>query len=163
MWASYLHMCQRAACAAHVTLVCWICLNAVFHISVVAHLLFCSCAVQSHCFSIASLHHPLMYVLFCSALLCLPSSSSSCCCILCRLPVPGAFCVFSCACPSPSRSEHWGAHSDPSGRETAEDQPQTQAGGRSRYGSMLDRMGQCLVKKCMVYVAFMKLRLLNLT
>lgn len=33
--------------------------------------------VQSHCFSITSLHHSLMSVLFCSALLCPPSSSSS--------------------------------------------------------------------------------------
>lgn len=91
------------------------------------------------------LHHSLMFVLFCFALLCLPlSSSSSFFCILSGLPVPGACCVFSCACPSPSRSEHWGAHSDPSGGETSEDQSPAQAGGGQRYGSRLNRM--CLGK-----------------
>lgn len=90
------------------------------------------------------LHHSLMFVLFCFALLCLPISSSSSFCILSGLPVPGAFCVFSCACPSPSRSEHWGAHSDPSGGETSEDQSPAQAGGGQRYGSGLNRM--CLGK-----------------
>lgn len=128
-------------------------LNVVFNISIIAHPLFCSCAVRSHFFSIASLHHSLMCVLFCSALLCIPSSfsSSCCCCILSRLPVPGAFCVFSCACPSPPRSEHRGAHSDPSGGETAEDQPPAQAGGGPRYGSRLDRMGLFLGKSCVIF------------
>ena len=97
-------------------------------------LLFYCRIVQSHCFSITSLHHSLMCVLFCSALLRLPSSSI----ILSGLPVPGALCVFSCACPSPSRSEHWGAHSDPSGGETSEDQSATQAGGGQRYGAGLN-------------------------
>lgn len=73
---------------------------------------------------------------FCSALLHLflhPASSLGC--LYLR-----AFCVFSCACPSPSRSEHWGAHSDPPGGEATKDQPQTPAGGGQRYGSELDRM-----------------------
>lgn len=83
-----------------------------------------------HCFTIVSVHHSLMFVLFCSVLLPLLSF-----CVLSGLPVPGVFYVFSCACPSPSRSEHWGAHSDPSGGETSEDQSATQAGGGQRYGS----------------------------
>lgn len=46
------------------------------------------------------------------------------------------FCVFfSCACASPSRSEHRGAHPDPSGGEAPEDQPPTPAGGRQRYAA----------------------------
>lgn len=47
----------------------------------------------------------------------------------------GPFCVFSCACPSPSRSEHRGAHPDPSGGEAPEDQSPTPAGGRQRYAA----------------------------
>ena len=152
---------QSAAYVAHITLsVAFAWMQYFAHLSM-RILLFYSCVVQSHCFSITSVHHSLMCVLFCSALLCLPSSSSSSSCILSGLPVPGAFCIFSCACPSPSRSKHRGAHSDPSGGETTEDQPPAQAGGGQRYGSGLNRM--CLGKSCVVsffFVGFMKLRFL---
>lgn len=132
--------------------VCCICLNAVFCTLVVTHSLFYSCVVQSHCFSITSFHHSLMCVSFCSALLRLPSSSFSC--ILSGLSIPGAFFVFSCACPSPSRSEHRGAHPDPSGGETAEDQSPAQAGGGQRYESGLNRMGLCLGKGCVFFLLY---------
>lgn len=72
-------------------------------------------------------------VLFCSV----PSrSGSTSSCILWGLPPcpPGPLC-FSCACPSPSRREHRGAHPDPSGGEAPEDQPPPQAGGGPRYGN----------------------------
>lgn len=122
-------------------------LSLVLHVIVVV--------VQSHCLSITSLPSfiDVCPVLFCSAPLRLPSSSS---CILSGLPIPGAFCIFSCACPSPSRSEHRGAHSDPSGGETAEDQPPAQAGGGQRYGSGLVRMGLCLGKSCVVFTGLSK-------
>lgn len=94
-------------------------------------------------------------VLFCSAPLRSVFCSASSLCILSWLPVPGAFCVFSCACPSPSRSEHRGAHSDPSGGETSADQSPAQAGGRQRYGLSLNRM--YLGKVCVVSFCFMKL------
>lgn len=48
-----------------------------------ACLFFCSCVVQSHSFSVTPLHHSLMCVLSCSALLHLPSFS----------------CIFSGGCP----------------------------------------------------------------
>lgn len=78
-----------------------------------------------------------MFVLFCFALLHLPLSSS---CIHSGLPIPRTFCVFSCACPSPSRSQHRGAHSDPPGGETSEDQSPAQTGGGQRYGSEQQRI-----------------------
>ncbi len=133
-------LCQRAAYATQITVsvaVAW--MQYFAHLS---SLILCFILVL--CRVIASpsrLHHSLMCVLFCSALLRLPSSSS---CILSGLPVPGAFCVFSCACPSPSRSKHRRAYSDPSGGETTEDQPPAQAGGGQRYGSGLNRMVLCL-------------------
>ena len=127
-------LCRCAACATHITLSVAFAWSQYFARLSLLILLFYSRIVQSHCFSITSLHHSLMCVLFCSALLRLPSSSIN----LSGLPVPGALCVFSCACPSPSRSEHWGAHSDPSGGETTEDQSATQAGGGQRYGAGLN-------------------------
>lgn len=136
-------------------MVCCICLVALFCPTVTAHPLFYSCVVQSHCFSVTSLHHSLMCVLFCSALLRLHSSSS---CILSGLPVPGAFCVFSCTCPSPCRSEHRGAHSDSSGGETTEDQSPSPTGGGPRYESGLARLGQHLAKGYVFFVCFRKLK-----
>lgn len=110
--------------------------------------LFYSCVVQSHCFSITSFHHSLMscFVLLCSVFPPPPSPAS---CLGCLYL--GPFFVFSCACPSPSRSEHRGAHSNPSGRETTEDQPPAQAGGRQRYKSVRNKMAQCLGKGLCVF------------
>lgn len=104
------------------------------------------CCAECHCFSMTSFHLSLMCVLFCSA----PSSSSSSC-ILSGLPVPVSFLfllgVFSCACAPPSRSEHRGTHSDPSGGKATEDQPPAQAGGGQRYEQIwgtLFREGLCV-------------------
>lgn len=69
MWPSYISFwaVPCTACAAHM-MVCCICLDAVFCTTVIAHPLFYFWVVQSHCFSVTSLHHSLMCVLFCSAL-----------------------------------------------------------------------------------------------
>lgn len=95
-----------------------------------------SCFISVFCKFIASplsVHHSLMFVLFCFVLLCsAPLHPPFCLPMACLYLGP---CVFSCACPSPSRSEHRGAHSDPPGGETSEDQSSAQARGRQRYGS----------------------------
>lgn len=97
-------------------------------------------------------------VLFCSA----PSSL-----LLLLLHPVWAACTwgllffFSCACPSPSRSEHRRTHSDPSGGETTEDQPPAQAGGGQRYGSGPDRMGLCLGKGCVVFIGNSKISVVD--
>lgn len=93
-------LCQHAAYAHTHHPVCCICLDFAHLSSLI--LLFYSCVVQSHCFSIMSFHHSLMcvFVLFCSA----PSSLLLLLFLLLHpvwLPVPGAFFFLFSAVPVP--------------------------------------------------------------
>lgn len=132
---------------------CRICFDAVFCTVVSSFVLFLCCSESLlHRLVTAIIH----WCLSCFVLLCSVFCPFFSLCILSWLPVSGAFCVFSCACPSPSRSEHWGAHSDPSGGETSADQSPAQAGGRQRYGLRLNRI--YLGRICWVSFCFMKLQ-----
>lgn len=135
MWASMFLSC---AIALLMLLIWW---SFAFALHLLSFLVLCFIFI--YCKVIASLSHLFIihwcmscFVLLCSVFPPLPASSLGCLYL-------GPFCVFSCACPSPSRSKHRGAHSDSSGGETAEDQSSAQTGGGPRYASGIDRMGLC--------------------
>lgn len=146
-------LCCCTAYATHMTL--FVAFASMQYFAQLLSLIFCFILGLFRVIASPSCYSIIHWCLSCFVLLCSVFCSASSLCILSWLPVPGAFCVFSCACPSPSRSEHRGAHSDPSGGETSADQSPAQAGGRQRYGLRLN--GMYLGKLCVVSFCFMKL------